>query len=278
MRSNVYYRSLVNWLKLFWKHGYWNWSWLFRYGWNWIRPTAITKWSLKTRGFNLVHLAFFRNELWKLGKAFPLWWPRIFEPETLGVRSWEYGNLLTGLKNMNYDFRHKKILDIGTGGSLLPDYLAEMGAEVTTVDIEQPLENRRYEKNVTFVQSSMTRLPFKSESYDLVLCISALEHLDMKYGYDKLYNKKTYEKRALAAILEMKRVTKRDGFVYLTTDFYKNYQKSDNWPLSGKRIKGAFVWPMLGQFSKLFNQVEILGGSTYRGEGFRTIGWWWQKD
>ena len=174
-RNGIYIRSFLNWLKLWGKKGYWNKSWLLSYGWQWVRPAFKIKTGV-SRIYKMTEIAAVRNEVIKIGKMFPLWFPRIFEPETMGIRAWEYGTLLSTILN----FKNLKVLDVGTGGSLLPDYLAGLGAKVRCVDIDKPLEEKKYQKNISYVQSSMTKLPFKNNSYDVVLCISALEHLDMK--------------------------------------------------------------------------------------------------
>lgn len=279
-RDGIYIRSLLNWLKLFGKRGYWNWQWLVSYGWQWVRPAIFKKRKIISRFYNLNEIAEVRSEVIEMGKRYPLWWPRVFEPETLGIRSWEYGNLLKSIKDVGFSFKDKEILDIGTGGSLLPDYLVSMGAIVTCVDRDKALEERMYDENIKFIKGDMTKLPFRKQSFDLVLCISALEHLDMKNGYIKTYKKSEYQKRAIRAIKEMKRVTKKGGLLYLTTDFYKRRQKKDNWPLSKNSIKGAFEWKMISMFKTVLG-VELDEsknvGHNYRGNSFTTIAFWWRK-
>ena len=315
-------QALVNWVKLFGKKGYWDYKWLLRYGWEWIRPKWINKngreisWRLIlfpnsevrrflhfgrndkinkfSRIFDLRDIGRVRKEVLKLGKFDPLWFARIFEPETKGIRAWEYGMLLNYFKKKN-----KKILDIGSGGSLLPDFLASSGAKVTSIDIEKPMEKRPvfakgYDEakekklaKVEFVVGDMTKLPFKKNSFDAVICISAIEHLDTKME-GGFYSKKEYWNRTIRALREMARVTKKNGLFYLTTDFYLKRQKTDNWSDlnklmnkddfdydgillrqladqddgvkrqgDGVKIRGAYEWKRLKMFLSELNKAEL---------------------
>lgn len=279
-RNGIEIRSLINWLKLFFKKGYWDWWWLLKYGFLWIKP-AKQPTSKNSGIFDINEISSTRKKIIEMGKKYPLWWPRIFEPETLGIRAWEYGKLLAGIDN----FENKKFLDVGTGGSRLPEYLTSLGAKVTCLDIENPLE--KSSEIINMVYGSMTKLQFTDNSFDVVICISALEHLDMKDGYGKTYKKDEYYRRAIKSVEEMKRVTKKGGWLYLTTDFFLPCQKSDNWPLSINKIRGAFEWERLNKCAKLL-EVDIndwrsilekdKNRANYRGRFFTTACFWWQKD
>ncbi|MBU1089017.1 class I SAM-dependent methyltransferase [Patescibacteria group bacterium] len=198
-----------------------------------------------------------------------------------------------------FDIKNKKILDIGSGGSLLPDFLASSGAKVTSIDIEKPMEKRPvfakgYDEakekklaKVEFVVGDMTKLPFKKNSFDAVICISAIEHLDTKME-GGFYSKKEYWNRTIRALREMVRVTKKNGLFYLTTDFYLKRQKTDNWSDlnklmnkddfdydgillrqladqddgakrqgDGVKIRGAYEWKRLKMFLDELNKAEL---------------------
>ncbi|MBU1129868.1 class I SAM-dependent methyltransferase [Patescibacteria group bacterium] len=291
-------QALVNWVKLFGKKGYWDYKWLLRYGWEWIRPEILKQVQddgVRVGGngflkiFDLKDIHKFRKEILKLGKFNPWWFARVFEPETKGIRAWEYGMLLNYLKRKNFRIKNKTILDVGSGGSLLADFLASGGAKVTSIDIKEPMEKRdskeilrpinrtqddgvksdhvkRDFRKVKFVVGDMTKLLFKKNSFDAVICVSAIEHLDTKMngGY---YCKKEYWKRTVKALREMARVTKKNGLIYLTTDFYLEKQKTDNWIIlneliSGKKIKkdkirGAYEWKRLKMFLDELNKAGL---------------------
>ncbi len=156
------------------------------------------------------------------------------QKELQGLRGWEYGKLLHYFKG---DFSGLRILDVGPGHSTFPAFLAKKAGLVTTIDYPAPLEaiNPTYPRKmrkmgVSLTQGTMLQLPYQSESFDLVTCISTIEHLDVTpdtmrpIPYDRfLHLSKT-------ALVEMMRITKPGGFIYLTTEAYEpKLQRDDNW-------------------------------------------------
>lgn len=86
------------------------------------------------------------------------------------------------------NLKSKTVLEIGPGNKTVTDALKKNNIEVTTVDIDSSLNPD--------VVASVTKLPFATESFDLVLCSEVLEHLP----YD-LFQK---------SLREIKRVCRRD--------------------------------------------------------------------
>lgn len=74
----------------------------------------------------------------------------------------------------------KAILDVGSGASALPIYLARQGATVVSVDPSPP--SRRRGSETHRVQAALPRLPFRDRSFDVVTCVSVLEHLPLDLG------------------------------------------------------------------------------------------------
>jgi len=68
-----------------------------------------------------------------------------------------------------------KILDVGSGVSALPIYLRRRNADVVSVDIDVP--RGLPDGDVSRVKSAIPRLPFKDGSFDVVICVSVLEHV-----------------------------------------------------------------------------------------------------
>lgn len=229
---------------------------LLAYGWLWVLPSTKKK-VLANKWYDRRDLTSLKSLMFKLARKDPAWFPRLFEPTTLGIRSWEYGVLLS-----NTNFRNKKILDVGSGNSRLPQNLSRLGAIVTMLDMENPLEDteKKKNKNLKFVLGDMTRLKFQDNSFDKVICISAIEHVDMKSG-GKFYSAQEYQERAIKAIHELARVTKKGGVFYLTTDFYLPQQKTDKWPGSKDKIRGAFSWSYIKLFLDEINKAGIKLGS-----------------
>jgi len=172
-----------------------------------------------------------------------------------GVRRWEYGVLLGSLRS-HRDRDDWRALDVGTGNSTFPRYLFRTGnvGTMTTFDLPSSYE-KTYERTVAEdtalgierVHGSMLDMPFADGSFDLVTCISAIEHLDgdrlaAKHGragserlpYDE------YIATSRRAVDEMLRVLRPGGLLYLTTDaFLDKLQETDAWAGTGP---GEPIW------------------------------------
>ena len=90
------------------------------------------------------------------------------------------------LYNLNYDTKWKfcsywhqiveiakcfsgRVLQVGIGNKFIHDYLAKIGINIFSIDIEKDLSPG--------LVASVLHLPFKSNSYDVVACFEVLEHL-----------------------------------------------------------------------------------------------------
>ncbi len=67
------------------------------------------------------------------------------------------------------------VLDVGSGASPLPFFLERRGASVVSIDPEIPpdLPNN----SISRVRAALPQLPFRNGAFDIVCCISVLEHL-----------------------------------------------------------------------------------------------------
>jgi len=102
-----------------------------------------------------------------------------------------------------------RVLDAGCGASIFPIYLAKHGHEVTGLDLRVPYGlDAEHGVQVEYVEGNLTELPFPDEYFDAVFCISVIEHL----GLDGIPR----------ALDELRRVTRRNGLVLLTTDYYED--------------------------------------------------------
>jgi len=121
-----------------------------------------------------------------------------------------------------------KILDVGSGISQFPIYLASKGHDVTSIDNDEILMKRISPKlaewsgtKVNYVEGDATKLNFEDNTFDRVFCISVLEHLEEEIVVGKIVN---YHKKNLdvMAIREMLRVLKPNGYLILTFDWDEN--------------------------------------------------------
>ena len=232
---------------------------------------------------------------------------RLADTRIGGVRDWEYGMLLGTLRNFP-SRAGWRALDVGSGNSTFPRYLVESGnvGHMTTLDLElaherQSEENRRRDEaaGIERVEGSMLDLPFADGEFDLVTCVSAIEHLDGdplvhkrdplntpgKLPYDE------YVARTRTAMAEMGRVLAPGGLLFVTSDAYvAGRQATDSW--SSPRGEGpiwsayeiqdiprVFLEPLEAAALELlgtpdFAAEQLIEGSdrsTYRGRYFTTF-------
>jgi 2-polyprenyl-6-hydroxyphenyl methylase/3-demethylubiquinone-9 3-methyltransferase len=129
-------------------------------------------------------------------------------------------------------------LDIGCGGGIIAEDLAEFSATVTGVDISTAsLETaRKHAKenglDINYMESYAESLPFADNSFELVTCCDVLEHVE---DVDK-------------AISEIERVLKPGGiFVYDTVNrTFMSYLAlifiAQDFPLTRFAPKNSHVW------------------------------------
>ena len=126
------------------------------------------------------------------------WESKINRQETEKRLKVVFGKLLEGI-----NLRGKKFLEIGCGLGYFSERAVGLGAEVTGLDIGEKLIEKvkqRVPKGKFFVASA-SNLPFRNESFDVVLCTEVIEHVD----------------KQKAALSEMLRVLKRRGVLAITT-------------------------------------------------------------
>ena len=129
------------------------------------------------------------------------------------VKKWEMTHML-----MEVPVKEgQKILDAGSQNSLFSVMLARLGCEVYPIDIN-PISmdgglvlKRQFDLGSKFNPkiADMRSLPFPDEFFDAVFSLSVVEHIP--------------DDGDIQAIQELFRVVKRDGYIGLTIDFYKEF-------------------------------------------------------
>lgn len=90
--------------------------------------------------------------------------------------------------------KNKKVLDYccGTGGTSI--FLAKNGAEVTGIDIssesiktcKEIAVKKSIDKNACFFVMDAEKTKFKDNSFDVIVCVGVLHHLDIQKAYTEL--------------------------------------------------------------------------------------------
>jgi len=81
---------------------------------------------------------------------------------------------------MTHGILGKKVLDVGSSGSILPGIVAGLGNKVTCIDVrEWPVQV----KNLEFKKCDLLDCDIPKGSFDAVTCVSTVEHIGLgRYG------------------------------------------------------------------------------------------------
>jgi len=140
------------------------------------------------------------------------------------IKYWEYPWTITN----SYLTRPMKILDVGSGWSLFPMYLARHGHQVDAIDIDEdqmtkisPFLARMQGAEINYRVQNVLDIDYQDNTFDRVFCISVLEHIEEEEACGKLVN---YHSRNLdiKAVSEMLRVLKPTGLLLMTVDWSQN--------------------------------------------------------
>jgi ubiquinone/menaquinone biosynthesis C-methylase UbiE len=96
----------------------------------------------------------------------------------------------------------KRILDFGCGGGWLSRILSSCNCEVVGIDISRSLISsaKKAAPKASFVVGDCMNLPFRDGTFDAVVSISALHHLDLKKGLEQV--RRVLKNRGLFILME----------------------------------------------------------------------------
>jgi len=114
-------------------------------------------------------------------------------------RQWEYPWIL---KNVPFKKKYK-VLDVGGGISHFPSIVAKRVNQVTIGDMYHERMFKTEQKNVDFKKVDISTYE-SDEKYDVVVCISVLEHVD----------------NYLNALINLKKLVKKGGYLAITLDLF----------------------------------------------------------
>ena len=137
--------------------------------------------------------------------------PYLSYPEFYAARLWEYPFAFYSAEFK----RGMKVLDVGCGMNPFTIFLKKQGINVLGADPDQFNKGVKYKchgvsqefmakTGLTIVEAGMEALPFASNTFDRVICISVVEHVDREIAEKGMH--------------EMARVLKPKGRLILTLD------------------------------------------------------------
>jgi SAM-dependent methyltransferase len=104
------------------------------------------------------------------------------------------------------------ILDLGSTESSLPLHLSNLGYKVEAVDFR----NSPYtHPNLHWTKADICQLPFNAESFDVVTCVSTLEHIGLGFYEDP----QMIQNADARAMEQIRRVLKKGGILLLTVPY-----------------------------------------------------------
>jgi len=132
-----------------------------------------------------------------------------------GERLLEYAWVLTHLGNSS----GKRILDIGSTGSIFPLQIADLGHNVWSIDLRSYREwHKIIHPNMHFVKGDITQSPFVSDYFDVAIAVSTLEHI----GTEDYFLIPVDLTKDFVAISEIARVLKNNGRFIFTVPYIKH--------------------------------------------------------
>ena len=106
----------------------------------------------------------------------------------------------------------KRILDVGSGVSILPLELASKGYEVYAMDLARGYHRRIRHSRFTFVKGDIRRTEFPDNFFDTVTAVSSIEHIGLECRKIDLSGDRK-------AIQEIARILKPEGMLIITVPF-----------------------------------------------------------
>lgn len=119
-----------------------------------------------------------------------------------------------------------RILDVGSGVSMLPFELATKGWKVWAIDLKSGYFKTLHHVNFTFVQGDIRRTNFHNGFFDIVTAVSPIEHMGLGSSEVDLNGDKK-------ALKEIARILKPKGMFLMTVPFGKKglyFYPSKNYP------------------------------------------------
>jgi ubiquinone/menaquinone biosynthesis C-methylase UbiE len=146
--------------------------------------------------------------------------------------------------------KENTVLDIGCGTGHGSNILSQKFEKVYGVDVSsgaiEIAKKKFHRKNITFLVGSGTEIPFKSNTFDIIVAFEVFEHIkDWK-----------------AFLLEIKRVTKKNGKIYISTPNKDIYSPGTKKPINPHHFFEMTIPQFKNALEKYFTIDVFLGQRT----------------
>lgn len=142
------------------------------------------------------------------------------------------------------------VVDIGCGAGYGSDLLARSFKSVHGVDVSQEaidLAKKNWQKkNITFTAGSGTKIPFKESTFDIAVAFEVFEHI------------KDWQK----FLSELKRVTKKNGMIYISTPNKNIYSPGTKKPINPHHFFEMTEYQFRKALVRYFRIDQFLGQRT----------------
>ena len=183
-------------------------------------------------------------------------WTSVWEREN--ISRWDYLSqvIFNEIKSIAKNFKHKKVVELGSGSGRISKAIFQSGAKVTLLDMDENVlygskkEFQNNKANGNFIVGAFPKIPVKDKQFDIVWNAGVIEH----FSWEDI---KT-------ALLEMARVCKVGGLVITLNP----YQKSILHSMGQKFVMKQGIYPYKDEkpIKTLENLILSLGFDIVRKE------------